>query len=216
VSEVAQFSREDLYAVVADVESYTEFVPFCSTSSVVSRHGPGSFDAELAIDFLAFSERYTSRVTAVPPSSVTAIATDTALFEHLHSEWRFDEGSAPGTCELHFSLDLLLKSIVHDKALRLVIDRVAAQQVSAFRERCALLARSSQQQQQQQQRRRRRRQQQQQQQAAAAEQPEPPAPVLLRAAAATRESARGGGISIVSQPPCSPQYEAGTQDRDRG
>ncbi len=140
-TEEVRLEPADLYNVVAEVEKYSDFVPFCSEARVLERHGPSEFDAELALNFMAFSERYVSRVTLTPHSAVTAVATDTHLFDHLHTSWRFDGGSAPGTCRLHFSLELLLKSVVHDRALGAVIDRIAAQQVAAFRERCARLVR---------------------------------------------------------------------------
>ena len=59
-----------------------------------------------------------------------------------------------GELQLHFHLDMLLRSLVYDQALKRVIDLVAAQQVAAFKRRCDEVAvewRTSQQQQQQQQ-----------------------------------------------------------------
>ena len=110
------YSSEQVYAVVADVERYSEFLPFCSASRICARHGPDSFDATLALGFLAFSETYTSRVTLEPPRSVTAVATDTNLFSHLSTRWRLRDGREPGTCELHFLLEMQLKSILQDQA----------------------------------------------------------------------------------------------------
>ena len=109
------YSTEQVYAVVADVERYAEFLPFCSASRICARHGPGSFDATLALGFLAFSETYTSRVTLEPPWGVTAVATDTNLFSHLSTRWRLIDGREPGTCELHFLLEMQLKSILQDQ-----------------------------------------------------------------------------------------------------
>ena len=109
------YSSEQVYAVVADVERYAEFLPFCSASRICARHGPGSFDATLALGFLAFSETYTSRVTLEPPRGVTAVATDTTLFSHLSTRWRLTDGREPGTCELHFVLEMQLKSILQDQ-----------------------------------------------------------------------------------------------------
>ena len=130
------YSSEQVYAVVADVERYAEFLPFCSASRICARHGPASFDATLTLGFLAFCETYTSRVTLEPPRSVTAVATDTNLFSHLSTRWRLADGREPGTCELHFVLEMQLKSILQDQALQRVMDRVVEQQVAAFRKRC--------------------------------------------------------------------------------
>ena len=109
------YSSKQVYAVVADVERYTEFLPFCSASRICARHGPASFDATLTLGFLAFSETYTSRVTLEPPCGVTAVSTDTNLFSHLSTRWRLTDGREPGTCELHFVLEMQLKSILQDQ-----------------------------------------------------------------------------------------------------
>ena len=66
--------------------SYASFVPFCTHSRVLrplapvpvdpnnntltSQSGALQMEAELTVAFLAFTERYTSRVTCVPYESV--------------------------------------------------------------------------------------------------------------------------------------------------
>lgn len=135
--------REMVYSVVADVESYTNFIPFCRTSRIMQRHADGTFDAKLSLGFLAFSEDYVSRVRLTPPSAIVASASNTPLFERLDTSWRFVDGSVPGTCDAYFELSMLLRSVVHDQALTRVIDRVAAEQVAAFTRRCDELAHKS-------------------------------------------------------------------------
>ena len=143
LSETVPHAREAVFAVVADVGSYKDFVPFCGESTVLSagrkgvgaEDGEGSFDARLSLGFYAFSEQYVSRVTLRRPGSIVAAAKDTNLFEFLRTEWRFEEASEE-RCTLHFHLDLLLRSSLHDQALKRVIDRVARQQVDAFMRRC--------------------------------------------------------------------------------
>ena len=139
ISQTFPHPREAVFEVIADVGRYADFVPFCSTSRILARHGVGKFDAQLSLGFLAFTEEYTSCVRLTPPSTITATATDTPLFQRLDTSWRFSDGSAPGTCDLDFELNLLLRSLIHDRALAAVIDRVASEQVAAFRRRCDLL-----------------------------------------------------------------------------
>ena len=154
LTETVSHPRELLFDVVADVGRYSEFVPYCGSSTVLTRRDGGrSFDAELSLGFMAFTEDYVSRVDLQRPSSIIASASETPLFTHLRTEWRFD-AIGPESCQLHFHLDMLLRSLVYDQALKRVIDLVAAQQVAAFKRRCDEVAvewRTSQQQQQQQQ-----------------------------------------------------------------
>ena len=60
---------EQMYLVVADVEKYNAFVPWCKKSSVVSRK-PGSFQCKLEIGFPPLTEKYTSLVTVAKPNLV--------------------------------------------------------------------------------------------------------------------------------------------------
>lgn len=128
--------REAVYSVVADVGSYSQFLPFCKMSRIVKRHGAAEFEAELSLGFLAFSDEYVSRVRLMPPSAIVASASHTPLFEQLITSWRFFDGAVPGTCDAHFELIMQLRSIVYDQALARVIDRVAADQMAAFKRRC--------------------------------------------------------------------------------
>lgn len=78
------YTQEQLYKIVADVPSYSSFIPFCTTSSIVSPspndgttsdrlgHSADPFDvkAELQVGFGNFAERYTSRVQGMPYESV--------------------------------------------------------------------------------------------------------------------------------------------------
>lgn len=91
-----RYTQEQLYKIVADVPSYSNFIPFCTTSSVVTpppsagatsnRLGdmsdPFDVKAELEVGFGNFAERYTSRVQGVPYESVKVSSMKGILFEH--------------------------------------------------------------------------------------------------------------------------------------
>ena len=61
---------EDIYEVVADVEEYKHFVPWCCDSTVLVRK-PGHVKCKLEVGFPPLlSEKYNSSVTLVPPNLV--------------------------------------------------------------------------------------------------------------------------------------------------
>ena len=60
---------EQMYDVVADVESYQQFVPWCKESHVTQRHN-SSFICRLTVGFPPVIERYTSVVTLSRPHMV--------------------------------------------------------------------------------------------------------------------------------------------------
>ena len=106
------FSVDQCYNVVADVAKYNQFVPWVKKSTILTpshqhdlirlnENNSGQeykFDAELEVGFSMFSERYTSHVTAVPNTVVTAMSTQTNLFEKLRTEWKFTKGKDSNTC----------------------------------------------------------------------------------------------------------------------
>jgi len=139
IHEQIDCTPAQLFAVVSDVERYAEFLPFCTSSRVIRRRNCTSFDAKLSLGFLGFSEAYTSKVSLRPPYSVEARAADTSLFSHLRTEWLLSDGQRRGTCALEFRLEMQLRSSLHDHALRRVLDKIAAQQVAAFKQRCVQL-----------------------------------------------------------------------------
>jgi ribosome-associated toxin RatA of RatAB toxin-antitoxin module len=75
-----RYSQKELYNLVADVESYRHFLPFCHASKVLNASrpnwksdpgdGPTELEAELRVGFLGLEESYVSRVLCNPYESV--------------------------------------------------------------------------------------------------------------------------------------------------
>ena len=94
---VRNVTPSQLFAIVADVNKYHEFLPFCRRSRVTNRIDKDRFEAELEIGFKVFNEKYTSKVTLDAPRKV--VAEDKSheedgggtLFEKMRTVWRFRE-----------------------------------------------------------------------------------------------------------------------------
>lgn len=65
-----RYSPEQLFNVVAAVDLYHGFVPWCQRSEIRKHYPDGSFDAELEIGFKFLVESYTSHVELNGPKSV--------------------------------------------------------------------------------------------------------------------------------------------------
>jgi len=114
--KIMPYSEKELYNLVADVDSYRHFLPFCNASKVLNASrpnwksnpgdGPVALEAELKVGFLGLEESYVSRVSCNPYESVEArAATSTPLFKTLITTWRFQPASLtpphPSTSSIH-------------------------------------------------------------------------------------------------------------------
>jgi coenzyme Q-binding protein COQ10 len=61
-TKIVPFSPEEMFDVVADVDQYKHFLPFCMDSQVLRRPNENVMEAKLKIGFHIFTESYTSRV----------------------------------------------------------------------------------------------------------------------------------------------------------
>jgi hypothetical protein len=57
-AQTHRYSQDQLYHVVADIEHYREFVPWCQRSEVLQRRPPSFVEAELEVGFKMFVERW--------------------------------------------------------------------------------------------------------------------------------------------------------------
>mmetsp|Transcript_14441 Transcript_14441/g.18932 ORF Transcript_14441/g.18932 Transcript_14441/m.18932 type:complete len:460 (-) Transcript_14441:227-1606(-) len=133
---VIPFPKGQLFDVVADVDRYKEFLPFCVDSRVFPNKTTRTFEAELAVGFRAFTERYISRVTLDPPHSITTRAVNSPTFKRINSKWEFFPGPSPGQTLVKFRVEFEVESLVAAAAVNAFFIEVTNQQVQAFEKRC--------------------------------------------------------------------------------
>ncbi|XP_076921568.1 uncharacterized protein LOC143583023 [Bidens hawaiensis] len=133
------YSPEQMYAVVAAVDMYQDFLPWCKRSDIIKRHPDGSFDAELEIGFKFLVESYVSHVKLVKHKSIKITSSQSKLFDHLVNIWEFHPGPTPGTCDLHFLLDFKFQSPFYSQMASVLFKEVSSRLVGSFCDRCRLL-----------------------------------------------------------------------------
>ncbi|CAO2819677.1 unnamed protein product [Amaranthus hypochondriacus] len=136
---VVGYSPEQLFAVVAAVDLYEDFLPWCQRSEILRHHPDGSFDAELEIGFKFFNESYISHVVLDKPNLVKTTASQSNLFEHLINVWEFRPGPTPETCNLYFLVDFKFRSPLYRQVASMFFREVVSRLVSSFTDRCRLL-----------------------------------------------------------------------------
>lgn len=90
-------SAQHMFALVADVERYPEFVPLCGALKVTSRQGAPEREvvlADMTAAYKTFRETFTSRVTLEPGEGRILVEYIDGPFRHLENRWSFTpEGS---------------------------------------------------------------------------------------------------------------------------
>jgi coenzyme Q-binding protein COQ10 len=129
------YTPEQLFALVADVERYPEFLPWCVGARIRERK-PDLIVADLIIGFRMFRERFTSRVKLDPPRRIDVAYTE-GPFRYLNNYWIFEP--APGGCRIDFFVDFEFKSKILQKVIEVLFSEAVRRMVAAFEKRAEQL-----------------------------------------------------------------------------
>jgi len=142
---VMPYSADQMYALIADVRAYPEFLPWCSACRIRKREplpeageGAERIEADLVISFKVFRERFGSRVDLYPQARRIDVAYLDGPFRYLNNHWTFRPVDA-GSCEVDFFVDFEFKSMVLQKLIGVVFNEAMQRIVRAFEQRAAAL-----------------------------------------------------------------------------
>lgn len=123
------YAAEAMYQLVADVETYPEFLPWCRSAGV-EQSRDNEVLARIEIARGPVRKSFTTRNRLRPGESIRMTLVD-GPFKRLHGEWRFTPLGADGSkIELHLEFDFaspLLKATVGR-----VFQHIAETMVDAF------------------------------------------------------------------------------------
>lgn len=130
-SRTVAHTAQNMFDLVADVESYPEFLPLCTGLTVRSRRLTGDggevLIANMSVGYKAIRERFTSRVTLDRRNLQILVEYIDGPFSHLENRWRFVPAGGDGLATVvGFQIDYefrrralsLLMGAVFDKAFR--------------------------------------------------------------------------------------------------
>lgn len=138
---VLPYTAEQMYALVADVAKYPEFLPWNSAARIRSvtpqPDGTEVMEADLVISFKVFRERFTSRV--VLDEAAKRIDTEylDGPFKYMKSYWQFRD--TEGGVEVEFFTDFEFKNIVLQNLIGVVFNQAMQRIVGAFEARARAL-----------------------------------------------------------------------------
>lgn len=135
------YSAADMYALVADVAAYPEFLPWCAAARIRSRRPEGAaevMEADLVISFKVFRERFGSRVTLWPDQQTIDTEYLDGPFKYLKSTWAFSDLETGG-CAVDFFVDFEFKNRVLQGVIGVVFNEAMQRIVRAFEDRARAL-----------------------------------------------------------------------------
>lgn len=135
--KILSYSHEQLYALVADVERYPEFLPWCKQSVIHGKQGNKLF-AELTIGYKFFQEAYTSEVTLIPTTEISVQYANKGPLKYLKNQWNF-KPLTEKTCEVNFELEFELRSSFLQKTVESVFTTIVHHMLGAFEARAKQL-----------------------------------------------------------------------------
>lgn len=129
--QLSPYSPQQLFDLVADIEKYPEFLPWCRAARILERKD-NEFLGELIISFAHITESYTSRVTLSAPHSIDVVMVK-GPFEHLTNQWKFtliENGTL-----IDFTLDFKFRSRILEKLIGSLFGKATSKMAGAFKKR---------------------------------------------------------------------------------
>ena len=130
-------SPEAMFALVADVERYPEFLPMCEALSVRTRRerdGVTLLVADMTVGYKAIRETFTSQVVLKPAESRIDVKYLDGPFKYLTNLWRFEPLAGGGT-EIVFFIDYEFRSRILGALMGAMFDRAFRMFAEAFEKR---------------------------------------------------------------------------------
>ncbi|NND82814.1 MAG: type II toxin-antitoxin system RatA family toxin [Gammaproteobacteria bacterium] len=135
-SALLPYSASDMYRVVADIESYPQFIKFCTGADIISRDGDITV-AKVHIEYSKLNIQFTTRNQNFPGRLIKMEKVD-GPFIVLQGEWRFD-ALTDSACKVSVEMNFDFDNNVANTVLGPVFKKTIAMQLQAFQNRAEQL-----------------------------------------------------------------------------
>jgi ribosome-associated toxin RatA of RatAB toxin-antitoxin module len=128
-SALVPFPAQAMFDLVADVERYRDFLPWCSDSRLVSR-SEDRLCGRIEVSRLGIRQAFSTCNTLEPPERM-GIELAEGPFKSLHGEWRFIP-LREDACKVTLTLEFEFSGRLIDAAFGRVFHQVANSLVESF------------------------------------------------------------------------------------
>ena len=123
------FPAPDMFSLVADIERYPRFLPWCRSATVHART-PTVVTASLEVARGPLRKSFTTRNRMVDPERIDIELVD-GPFSRLDGRWSFDAMAARG-CKVGFEMQFEISNRVLARVLAPLFEEIARTMVDAF------------------------------------------------------------------------------------
>jgi len=132
-SRVLPYRRDQFFDLVADVESYPEFLPLWRVAHIYRREGDVYYtDQQVGIGLL-MSQRFHSRTELNRPTDIE-VTSDDSIFDNFRIAWHF-ESPTEESCRVDFEMSCDASSPMMSYIMDLMLLETARSMVQAFEAR---------------------------------------------------------------------------------
>ena len=133
-NKIVNYTKDQMFDLVADIDQYSEFLPWCNNSSVIQRKIVNDSEiviADLEIGYDQFVYTYRSEVTLYLDKSKISVRNLDGPFKYLENNWRFINIDK-NKCEIQFDIDFELNISLLDILMKKFFDLAFQKMVEAF------------------------------------------------------------------------------------
>jgi len=127
-----QYSCEQMFALVNDIEAYPDYMEGCQSAQILQR-GEGWVEARLTLGLVGQRQSFVTRNRLYPPSRMTLELVE-GPFKHFAGLWQFTPLGEQG-CKLSLQLDFALQNPLLAMLAGKFFEKMAATQVDAVSRR---------------------------------------------------------------------------------
>ncbi len=135
---VVPYSAKQMYDLVARIEDYPEFIPWCEALRVRKTNldpmGKGEMIADMVVRYKFFLEKFQSKVDLCPEELTVLASYLKGPFKKLDNKWIFEDIEGGGS-KIEFCIDFEFKNKVLQALAMEVFDKVFKKMSTAFVDR---------------------------------------------------------------------------------
>lgn len=142
-SRIVKHTARQMYDLVADVEHYPDFLPYCEKLVVRSRRPMDETRelviADMTVGYKFVRETFTSRISLDPGQCRIDVSALEGPFRTLGNCWRFMDQATVNTSEVRFEISWEFKNRILGNLVGSLFDRAFRKYAEAFEARADVI-----------------------------------------------------------------------------